>query len=482
MTTIDRRGFLGRSFLVAGAAAMASPLAQALNLRAAAAGGSTGLESGGRRPGSGNGYGPLVPKRPVAAGPGADPDAEWIALPEAFEYVIFGVSGSTMSDGNVTPYAHDGMGAFPGPDGSVRLVRNHEVRDPAGMAPPPSPLNVYDPMAGGGNTTVEIAVNGQGVPTPVRDFVSLSGTAVNCAGGVTPWGTWMSAEETTVGAADGFGAEHGYVFDIAAGADEPVTPVPLTGLGRFAHEATCVDPKTGVVYETEDDGDSGFFRFVPNRAGDMSAGRLQMAKVKGATNYDTRTGQQGLRGPLHIEWVDIDDPDPATGDSKAVYNEGFAKGGAIFRRLEGCWFDFGAVYFNATDGGDAGEGQVWEYKPTGRHFGHLRLVYESPGSDVLSFPDNITTTPRGGFLLCEDTSRTPIALPFAEQYLKGLTRGGEIFDFALNLVDNREWAGACWSPDGQYLFVNTQGETRLTPDGQLGRTFAIWGPWAQGRL
>jgi uncharacterized protein len=102
--------------------------------------------------------------KPTAVGPGADPNVEWLALPEGFQYTIFGVSGTTMSDGNVTPYGHDGMGSFPGVGGRIRLVRNHEVRDDAGVAPPPSPVNVYDPLAGGGNSTLEIEIDGLGFP------------------------------------------------------------------------------------------------------------------------------------------------------------------------------------------------------------------------------------------------------------------------------------------------------------------------------
>ncbi|HZA83542.1 MAG TPA: alkaline phosphatase PhoX, partial [Actinomycetes bacterium] len=218
--------------------------------------------------------------------------------------------------------------------------------------------------------------------------------------------------------------------------------------------------------------------------------RLQMLKVKRVMNYDARTGQRPFRG-LPVEWVDIDDPDPAGGGQKAVYDQGFAQGGAIFRRLEGCWFGFGAVYFNATDGGDAGHGQIWEYRPGGRSGGSLKLIYETPDPEILTFPDNINVTPRGGLVLCEDTGFVRSEenflddgtgqAPFAEQKVIGLTRDGRIFDFAVNLLDNREWAGACWSPDGQYLFVNTQGDT--TEPGTIpGRTYAIWGPWQRGAL
>jgi uncharacterized protein len=479
MSTIDRRGFLSRSLVATGASVVGMPLfVEALSNAATAATG------GGVRParrGEG-GYGPLAPRKPASAGPGADPEREWLALPQGFHYAIFGLNGTPLSDGNATPYAHDGMGSFPARRGRIRLVRNHEVRDLAGITPPPSSSNVYDPQAGAGTTTLEISIGRRGIPVVERSFVSISGTYVNCAGGVTPWGSWLTCEETALGTADGFGADHGYVFDVPAGADGPVTPVPLTGLGRFHHEAVVVDPRSGIVYETEDENDSGFFRFVPDRWGRLTSGRLQMLTIRGATNYDTRTGQH-MGAPLRAEWVDIDDPDPAGGGMKTVYNEGFAKGGAIFRRLEGCWFSNGTVYFASTDGGDAGQGQVWAYRPTHRSGGVLRLLCESPDAATLSFPDNLNVTPRGGIILCEDTGRDPIALPFSEQYLKGLTPHGHLFDLALNVVDDSEWAGACWSPDGRYLFVNTQGETRQvagTP--RPSRTYAIWGPWEHGAL
>jgi secreted PhoX family phosphatase len=109
-------------------------------------------------------------------------------LPEGFKYSIFGVSGTTMSDGNVTPFAHDGMGSYRAGRNRIRLVRNHEVRDAPGVTAPPSSTNVYDPLSGGGNTTLELKIGRDGVPVLERDFVSLSGTHTNCAGGVAPWG------------------------------------------------------------------------------------------------------------------------------------------------------------------------------------------------------------------------------------------------------------------------------------------------------
>ncbi|HYZ98377.1 MAG TPA: alkaline phosphatase PhoX, partial [Acidimicrobiales bacterium] len=405
-TMMPRRRFLGAAAAAtaAGAAGVATGVNPFAGLQAAAAQGTAPRQA---RRGQG-GYGRLVAKRPARTpdfspeygGVYADPQAEWLALPEDFDYVVLGIAGTTMSDGNRTPQAHDGMGAFAAQGGRVRLVRNHENRNGAGDGLPPigGPTNAYDPLAAGGNSTLEIDFDG-GVPVLGQDFVSLNGTIVNCAGGVTPWGSWLSSEETTETRGE---IPHGYNFEVPSANDSAVEPVPLTAMGRFSHEAVCVDPRTGIVYETEDAGDSGFFRFVPDRSGRLDSGRLQMLKVRGATNYDTRTGQDP-RQALRVEWVDIDDPDPAGGGQKAVYDQGFARGGAIFRRLEGCWFGFGAVYFNATNGGDAGHGQIWEYRPGGRSGGTLKLIYETPDPEILTFPDNINVTPRGGLVLCEDT-------------------------------------------------------------------------------
>ena len=209
------------------------------------------------------------------------------------------------------------------------------------------------------------------------------------------------------------------------------------------------------------------YRFLPDEAGNLAAGgRLQMLAIKDRPQYDTRTGQR-VGKPLPVTWVDIDDPDPATAGTNplAVYEQGFAKGGATFARLEGCWYGDGSIFFNATSGGDAGLGQVWEYRPRGRSGGQLILVFESTDPELLEKPDNITVSPRGGLLLCEDGGGT--------DFLRGVNPEGQIFDFARNDISNSELAGATYSPDGDTLFVNIQ-----TP----GITFAITGPFEKGVL
>jgi secreted PhoX family phosphatase len=388
-----------------------------------------------------------------------------LALPEGFSYTVFGGTGSVMSDGRPTPPQHDGMAAFQS-GGELRLVRNHEVgRQPEPALAPPEVS--YDPVAGGGTTTLIVDPVSR---TLVRDFVSLSGTLINCAGGPTPWGTWISCEETTAGPANGFERPHGYCFEVTALGNEPAACRPLTAMGRFVHEAVALDPETGIVYLTEDRLAAGFYRFIPLEPGQLAAGgRLQMLAIRGEPGYDTRTGQRPLEW-MRASWVTIGDPDSerAGPDPSYVFLQGSIAGGATFARLEGAWSGNGRIYINATSGGDARLGQVWEYQPRSDG-GRIRLLFESPSADVLESPDNICVSPRGrGMVLCEDGA--------GDQFLRGLTREGRIFDLARNLVpghETSEFAGATFSPDRQTLFVNIQSP---------GLTFAIWGPWERGAL
>lgn len=456
---VSRRGFLrGAAAIAAGAATL--PALHGLGM----------LSQNGRAyaaPGSGS-YGPLAPVADLRDG------VSRISLPDGFQYRSFGVSGELMTDGNLTPLAHDGMSAFALPNGNVRLIRNHEDRNGPGLGSI-SGAGGYDELAGGGCVSLEVDPADRML---ISDFVSINGTIVNCAGGSTPWGSWLTCEETTAGthSAPAWDKPHGYVFEVPALAGGPVVGIPLTMMGRFAHEAVAVDPSTGIVYETEDNGStSGFYRYLPDVPGQLGTGKLQMLAVKGKPNYNTETGQK-VGKPLAVTWVEIDDPDPAVISSQAVFNQGWDGGGAQFNRLEGCWYADGRIYFASTEGGDAEVGQIWEYEPHGASGGQLKLIFESPSLDVLYMPDNITVTPRGGLVLCEDSDGD-------HDFLRGLTPKGEIFDFAQNLQTGHEWAGACFSPDGDTLFVNRQGTTRFPLlAGNEGMTFAVWGPWEDGAL
>jgi uncharacterized protein len=398
-------------------------------------------------PGNG-GYGPLR-----SAGPVLD-------LPDGFRYVRFGDEGSPMDGGIATPSSHDGMATFSGGPGVVRLVRNHEVVEKGHAFARPA----YDPVAMGGTTTMLFDSRAGRL---IKSFASLAGTYRNCAGGRTPWGSWLTCEEGTVGPRDGFERLHGYVFEVPAGNDGLAEPFPIKAMGRFVHEAVAVDPATGIVYLTEDRTTAGFYRFIPTTPGSLRlGGKLQMLAVEGHPAYDTRVNQPAGVA-LTAGWVDIADPDPpdAGWNPLSVFRQGLRLGGAIFARLEGCCFDRGRVLISATNGGDASDGQVWEYQPMPDGRGRLRLVFESPAAPFLRMPDNITASPRGGVLICEDHD--------GNDRLIGLDPQGRAFEFARNHLNHSEFAGVTYGPGGNWLFVNIQNP---------GMTLAITGPWQRGSL
>ena len=445
-----------RSFLLTTGGAFATPL-DALRSR---------LEAGIPAPEE-LGYGPLRQVKDATTG------LPLLELPEGFRYLTFGWTGDQMDDGRRIPPLHDGMAAFAGEKGRVILVRNHEIGPGPALTAP-----TYDSNAGGGTTTTVFDPAAERV---VSTRVSLAGTLRNCAGGPTPWGSWLTCEESVAGPGDAqnpLPQQHGYIFEVPH--DGLSDAKPIKGMGCFVHEAIAVDPQTGTVYETQDRAQAGLYRYVPKTPGKLAnGGRLQMLAVDGRRAFDTSRGQrQGAAFDIH--WVDIPEPDKphlsaTSGLGLGVFQQGVSQGGAIFSRLEGATFGDGRLYVTATDGGDAKMGQVWEIDP---RRDQLRLVFESPGAPTLNMPDNLTLSPRGGLVLCEDGTATPC--------VHGLTREGRIFRFARNNIkidqprngltgdySQREFAGATYSPDGRWLFFNAQ-----TP----GITFAVTGPWADGGL
>ena len=326
-----------------------------------------------------------------------------IALPEGFKYRTFSPAGAVMSDGHQVPLAHDGMGVFNtagrASSGSCAITRIATIRALGSTA---VDANSYDTKGGGGTTTLVVNPFTRELE---RDFISLSGTTVNCAGGVTPWDSWITCEETNAGTPSGWLKQHGYCFDVPAWADSSVPAVAIPSMGRFSHEAVAVDPNTWIVYETEDNGggggSSGFYRFLPNKPGVLvDGGQLQMLAIEDRFQYDARNNQT-IGVALPVTWVDIANPNPPGTSATAVFNQGRALGGARFRRLEGCWWGNGAVYFADTSGGNAGVGTVWEFRPQGDG-GTLTLIFESSGVFELDFPDNLAVSPQGALLLCED--------------------------------------------------------------------------------
>ena len=474
MASLDRREFLRRAASLGAASIFAPSLAPLSNWSAV-----DGRLARALRSHDNAGLGPLV----------TSVDCPEFQIPESFRCIRVSraLEASRANSNFIVPNALDGMASFSLPNGDIRLVRNHELNQPASRAAPLG-NKPYDPKASGGTTSLTVRIEGTGNDRNVRvldEHVSIGGTHVNCAGGRTPWGSWLTCEETTAGPVTGFDKPHGYIFEVPIAAREPVDAVPLKAMGRFVHEAVAVDPRNSYVYETEDmrwdaanpQSGAGFYRFVPTAPQRLAAGgRLQMLAVRDRPGYNTVTGQTiGARIPAH--WINIEAPDPAEAemDPSAVFKEGLSKGGAIFDRLEGCFWADDSCYFIATSGGNARAGQVWRYVPETNDTGYVALVFESPSRSVLDGPDNVCVSPRGGIVICEDGS--------AEQYVRALSTSGQLVNLALApLVTGepapREFAGCCFSPDGEVLFFNVQGST-TSYGTRPGTTYALWGPWTQ---
>jgi secreted PhoX family phosphatase len=505
-SSLSRRQFLHRAAIMTGGTLASMTALGRLSARVARAARGDSLR--------GPGYGPLAPVSPVndLATLGFPELAGFpiLALPRGFSYVAFSLIGGVLSDGHPVPMAHDGMAAFAHPTERrlVRLIRNHEDRaaPAAGSVLGPAATR-YDANGRGGTVTLDYC---EARRMLVRDFISLNGTIVNCAGGIgLGRRSWLTCEETTANAGSGpapfWAQHHGYVFEVPLALPPNTTApaIPLPAMGRFSHEAVAVDQHTGIVYLTEDPGSgtgAGFYRFLPHDPACLRAGgELQMLGVARRPQVDLRQGQR-VGQWLPVEWLGIAEPDPAAASNSGperVFTQGFAQGGAMFNRLEGCWAEGGRIFFVSTSGGDAkngdvnsdgfaeGYGQIWEYRTTCVGGGALRLVFESPGQAVLDSPDNITVTPRGGLLLCEDDAGSadgdthPLAPGIVDvNRLIGIAPRGEAFEFAVNRLNDTELAGACFSPSGRTLFANIYGNgTRGS-----GMTVAITGPWGNGPL
>ncbi|MDQ4063034.1 MAG: PhoX family protein [Actinomycetota bacterium] len=487
---ISRRAFLGLGGATAAALMLSGSPLGVLGARLAE----------GQAPSAAAGYGPLVPKGELF-------------LPAAFNYQVVDRQGTPMRDGRITPGIFDAMGAFPDTGGSVGgngkrtiLIRNHENREqPGEIKVVTGPGFEYDETAFGGCTKLVVEREKAGRDpatgeqlyeyTVVDNFAILGGTSTNCAGGELPFKKWMTCEEVVKRTGTGENRlKHGYNFEVDAMADGPVVAVPIPQMGRFAHEATTW--RSGILYQTEDrslsQGGACLYRYTPNeRVGQSgnfaeTTGPLEALAIQGSPrqNMDLVV-TPGASFP--VEWVPVPEPDHDDDtDNLRTRVPGFTptrfqaqdNGAAFFDRQEGMWSSSQGggfkIYFDCTTGGPQNLGQVWEYDP-GREV--LTLIYISTDPNTLQNPDNITIVPQTqDIFLCEDSA--------GEQFIRGVTQDGEIYNFARTTDQNdTEFCGACFSPDGQTLFVNQQGDRGVDESGQPTNgaapavTYAIYGPF-----
>jgi secreted PhoX family phosphatase len=454
------------------------------------------------------GFGPIKPKLPLntaelgdIAGAGDLRNVPLISLPDPFVYTAISIRGDIMSDGVPVPGDHDGMACFQGQRGNYVLVRNHELSpdeeeagDTTGCLPPNG--KVYDPFTGdaeglGGGGTTNVVVDRQG--RLVEDFVSLGGTYRNCAGGATPWGSWISCEEnvSTPATSNLVTLKHGYNFEVPSSLSEAVDPIPLKAMGRMNHEAITVDPRSGYVYQTEDRRDSAYYKYVPkkrpngfgdlqeddgdlyamvivpNQTSDCTGEYLPLSAFNDGSQVDTRGTDRGAAGSmlpflgqhLKVKWVKLENVDP---DEDTLRFEAQNKGAAVFWRGEGAWYDKGIHYWVCSGAGDIGEGQVWAYDPKTET---VTMILESTNEDLLDGPDNMTIARDGTIYLCEDGSSGSPGEPRFSERVVGVDSNGGLFDFSRNELDTSEFCGACFSPNGKYMYVNSQG---------VGITYCIW--------
>ena len=297
-----------------------------------------------------------APAGPSPYGPLGPPDANGIRLPTGFSSRVMARADQPVPGTSYVWHTFpDGASTFRTGDGGWILVSNSEVPTPVDLPFPP----IGNP-GDGGASAIRFGPHGA-----IRNaYRILSDTSSNCAGGRTPWRTWLSCEEI----------EDGIVWECDPWGRRDAVARPA--LGVFKHEAACVDPQRGHVYLSEDEGDGCLYRFTPVTKGDLSGGRLEVARKR-------RDGS--------VDWIQVPDPSAASVPLRKQ-----VPSATEFQRGEGIWFDSGRVYLAVTT-----KSRIWEYNAATER---IRVLYDpariqnAPLTDV----DNITVAPSGDLFVCED--------------------------------------------------------------------------------
>ncbi|GAB2979329.1 alkaline phosphatase PhoX [Nocardioides montaniterrae] len=430
--------------------------------------------------------------------PLADDPAGIIALPAGFSYAIVTRAGvTTLDEGAKTPGAHDGTAAFTVGRGRYRLIQNHELKAGNELGVPHVAGTVYDPGAvdAGGCTAISTDAKGRNL----GEHVAISGTSTNCAGGPTPWGTWLTCEETEDragkawsgnGKSGVYAKDHGYVFEVFH--DGTKNPEPIKAFGRFAHEACAIDAAQKHVFLSEDaSGPNGlFYRWTAPRGFSMGPGladrlgdtdgelaAMQILMPDGSVLPDVAYLTSAQMGrPFPVRWKAVPDRDARTTSVRKQYADREVTRGKKFEGVYGT--DEGVYVVNsfAFSEGDlpadavAHDGMVWFYDYAAEtiqlvaYFPHQATAVSGAAAkyDDLTFdgPDNVTVTPWGSLVLAEDGA--------GASHVLSSTPYGPTQAIVRNMLNDSEFTGPTFSADGQVLFVNMQ-----TP----GLTFAITGPW-----